>query len=143
MSTTTTNGRPSGSSGPNGRHRVLVAEDDREMRSLLSLSLKQGGYDVVECRHGTELLDHLKPTSEAGDKSIKLVISDIRMPGLSGLAALASLNHDAGAPPVILITAFGDADTHREARRLGAVAFFDKPFELEDLLSKVRQLVPP
>jgi DNA-binding NtrC family response regulator len=48
-----------------------------------------------------------------------------------------------GFPPTILITAFGDDETHAEAERYRVAAFFDKPFDIEDLLVKVREIVPP
>lgn len=122
--------------------RILLAEDDDEMRILLTWSLRWEGYDVVECRNGTELLDALSGAT-AGDEAdgVALVISDIRMPGMSGLDVLRGLRHSERFPSVVLITAFGDEETHAEADRLGAVALFDKPFEIEDLVAKVHDIL--
>jgi len=61
-----------------------------------------------------------------------LIVSDVRMPGWSGLDLLRFLRHRRSAIPVVLITAFGDRDTHERAARLGA-AVLDKPFALADL----------
>ena len=72
---------------------------------------------------------------------IDLVISDIRMPWVTGMEVLRGMRQCLGYPPVILITAFGDDQTHAEARQLGAAAVFDKPFDIEELLEKVRELV--
>lgn len=124
------------------RH-IVVAEDDSEMRSLIALSLQAEGFEVVECRHGIELVDHLKQFSDSGDESVDLIISDIRMSGISGLAVLEGLAKERDPPPMILITAFGDSDTHAEAKRLGAAAILDKPFPVEDLLKAVRDIIPP
>jgi DNA-binding NtrC family response regulator len=64
-----------------------------------------------------------------------LIISDVRMPGYGGLDLLASLRHANSRVPVILITAFGSASTHAAAKRLGAFATLDKPFDLDDLMT--------
>ncbi|MBI1311296.1 response regulator [bacterium] len=125
-----------------GQPCVVVAEDDNEMRSLIGLTLQQDGYQIVECRDGIELLARLHGPAAGTASKIDLVISDIRMPGTSGLAVLNELSKTDMAPPVILITAFGDSETHAEARRLGAAACLNKPFDLEVLLEHVRAVVP-
>lgn len=117
------------------RPRVLLAEDDDEMRALLVAGLRSDGFDVLEARDGAELLERLGDLfSEAGgDEGVDLVISDIKMPFFDGLSVLAGLRRNSVKTPVILITAFGDQDTHDKARSLGASAVFDKPFDLNDL----------
>lgn len=129
-------------SGSSANGRVLVAEDDDEMRSLIALALKQDGYRIGECRNGVELLSQLQRRGERNRDAVSLVISDVRMPGASGLAILEGLSRQPEAPPVILITAFGDSETHTETRRLGAVACLDKPFDMEDLMGHVHNIVP-
>lgn len=126
-----------------GRHQVLVADDDVEMRALLSLALTHEGYDVIECRDGDELSLCLRESLCRNSEHVDVIISDIRMPGLSGLGVLKIHGPKPRCPPVILMTAFGDSATRNQADRLGAVAFFDKPFSLEDLVSKVREIAPP
>lgn len=124
---------------------VLLAEDDHEMRALLVRALHRAGYEVIACSNGVELLEHLGSyfLSDEEHEEIDLIISDIRMPGLTGLEILEGLSKHDDFPPFILITAFGDAETHAEAERYGALAMFDKPFDIDDLLTKVRKLVPP
>ena len=126
-------------------NRVLLAEDDREMRALLALSLRKYGYDVVECADGVSLLTHLAayllPT-EYNREQFDLIISDIRMPGVTGMEVLEGRPEIAEFPPMILITAFGDEETHRSAKKYGAAAMFDKPFDVDDLLEKVRSILP-
>jgi CheY-like chemotaxis protein/anti-sigma regulatory factor (Ser/Thr protein kinase) len=124
---------------------ILLAEDDQEMRALLARVLRKAGYGVTECSNGVELLEHLGsyflPDEE--HETIDLVISDIRMPGVTGLEILEGLCKHDDFPPFILITAFGDTETHAEAERFGALAMFDKPFDIDDLLAKVQKIVPP
>ena len=123
--------------------RVLLAEDDGEMRALLARALRKAGYEPVGCRHGLELLDRLSPLLDGADSvAYDLIISDVRMPGILGVEVLEGLHRHKGLPPVILITAFGDDQTHADAVRFGAAAVFDKLFDIDDLLSKVREIVP-
>ncbi len=122
------------------RRRVLLVEDERGMRELLAMMLRRDGYGVVEARDGAEFLEHMRATAESGEPASDLVISDIRLPVLSGLEALAVLRRAGYRTPVILLTAFGDEQTHAEARELGATVF-DKPFPLDDLRHAVREVL--
>jgi CheY-like chemotaxis protein len=128
--------------------RILLAEDDREMRRLLSSTLWNDGYHVVEAETGVELLDYLNPYIPNARVHGRLlafdgIISDVRMPGLTGLEVLSLLRRYDPSTPVILITAFGDEETHAEAHRLGAVAVLDKPFDMEVLRARLWNAVPP
>jgi CheY-like chemotaxis protein len=76
------------------------------------------------------------------EAAFDLVISDVRMPGLTGIEILEGMYKHKGFPPVVLITAFGDEETHEQAHRLGAVAMFDKPFDIDELIAKVQEIVP-
>ncbi len=126
------------------RPRVLLAEDDEEMRSLLASALRKDGYDVRTCTNGINLLERVTSSlKHGGTEDCALIISDIRMPGLSGMEVLADLQGHRSAPPLILITAFGDDETHARAKHLGAVAVFDKPFQIERLLDATHRIVDP
>jgi CheY-like chemotaxis protein len=115
--------------------RILLAEDDAEFRQLLATVLLGDGYEVREAADGRQLLDWLATWTDGGhiDDICDLVISDIHMPGYSGLDVLSSLHCLDSPVPVIVITAFGDAATRRLAAALGAAAVLDKPFDLDDL----------
>jgi CheY-like chemotaxis protein len=118
---------------------VLLGEDDPELRSLLADMLRRDGHAVTEAKDGAELLEHVAGTlDDSGELStVDLIVSDIRMPGWTGMEILENLRHVDCWAPVILITAFGDPDTHEMAGRLGAVAVFDKPFDIDDLRTAV------
>jgi len=121
---------------------ILLAEDDDEMRSLLAWALRKHGFEITECSDGLSLLNHLDSFfSGEHPEGIDLIISDVRMPGFTGLEILEGLTDFGIVPPMILITAFGDEETHAIAERLGAVAMLDKPFDLEDLLSIVDDIM--
>jgi CheY-like chemotaxis protein len=124
--------------------RILLAEDDEEFRSLVAAVLRADGYEVVEVADGFDLLQHIALSLIDGGlvEPVNLVVSDIRMPGWSGLEVLASARTAGFDVPFILITAFGDPETHAQARRLDAVAVLDKPFDLDDLRDLVRSTAP-
>lgn len=120
--------------------RVLLAEDDHEMLRLLAITLRREHCEVIEARNGEQLSEQIALTHISDPPTVDVIISDIRMPGRSGLDVLAVLRCSEHATPVILITAFGDAETHAQAHRLGALAVFNKPFDLDDLRTLVASL---
>ena len=122
---------------------ILLAEDNQEMRELLAMSLRKNGYEVTEFADGLSILERFfSLDSVQKDKVFDLVISDIRMPGLTGMEILEGMYNFQGFPPIILITAFGDEETHKQAYLLGAVAIFDKPFDIDQLIAKVQEIAP-
>jgi DNA-binding response OmpR family regulator len=114
--------------------RVLLAEDDAAFRELLASVLRANGYEVLEAANGEELLDHVAFGLLRGEKyrTFDLIVSDIRMPRHTGLEILNGMRSANLSVPVILITAFGDAETHRIAYELGA-RVLDKPFDMTEL----------
>jgi len=122
---------------------ILLAEDNPDMRKLLAMSLRKNGYEVIEFSDGLSMLEHyFAVASVQKEAAYDLVISDIRMPGITGIEILEEMHEQKGFPPVILITAFGDEETHEQADILGAVAMFDKPFNIDDLIAKVQEIAP-
>src|SRR5262245_23679434 len=108
--------------------RVLVAEDNAELRSLLAGLLRHEGYEVFEACDGDELESLVSTRVHGGHRStLDVIISDVRMPGHSALDTLAAVVRAPGTVPVILITALDDEYTHAEAARLGVAALFHKP----------------
>lgn len=121
---------------------ILLAEDDGEMRALLTKAFRSRGFDVIECQNGIDLVERLSSYVISGkSEHFDLIISDVRMPGMTGLEVLESMYQWVGFPPMILITAFGDEETHARSRQLGALATFDKPFEVEHLVAKVQDIL--
>ncbi len=124
--------------------RVLVAEDDVEMRRMVADALRKDGHTVVEEPDGGRMLVRIaaiyafRRTADPFD----LIVSDIRMPVCSGLDIVQGLREAHWKTPVILMTAFGDDETRARAERLGAL-LFDKPFTLSALRATVRRLLAP
>lgn len=111
---------------------ILLAEDDDALRELLDFALTRAGYLVTCCTNGLDLMERL----EEGDP-FDLVISDLRMPALTGLEVLESQLANRQRPPVICMTAFGDLQTHEQAKRFGAAITIDKPFDLDEMIELV------
>jgi CheY-like chemotaxis protein len=119
--------------------RLLLAEDDVEMRRLLASAIRKERYEVIEAADGQELIDRLTDSIVAG-QPLDCIVTDVRMPRLTGLQAVDAVR-DAGLTiPVVFITAFGDPVIRGNAWMLGATAVLDKPFEIEELLSAIRRV---
>jgi DNA-binding response OmpR family regulator len=124
--------------------RVLLAEDDREMRDLVAIALRLDGAEVVVARDGSELLDRLGSmvSDPAPRCRFDLVIADIRMPGCSGLQVLEGMRRAGWTTPMILMTAFSDRATRARVEEQRGV-LFDKPFDVDDLRTAVLHLLRP
>jgi DNA-binding response OmpR family regulator len=121
--------------------RILVAEDDPEMRRLVAEALRKDGYDVAEASDGGRLLVEVTALYQHPERQPDLIISDVRMPVCTGIAILEQMRRAHWTMPVILMTAFGDDETRTRADKLGAI-LFDKPFALDDLRTAVLNVLP-
>ena len=132
--------RPDRTRAGRGAPRILLAEDDDEMRDLLVTALKKEGFKVTGCCDAIDLVNVLEGyIAHRAPLEYDLIVSDIRMPWLTGLEMLKEFKTHVGFPPVILITAFGDDATHKKAQALGATALLDKPFEMSRLIRIIRE----
>lgn len=121
------------STSANESHRVLVVDDDPGQRSLLTSFLKGQGFETLAAESGEEALKILENTS------VEIMISDVRMPGISGLETLHRIRERSAALPVLLVTAYPDIREAVGAMRDGAVNYLQKPIDLDELLSTVRK----
>jgi len=122
--------------------RILVAEDNLDMRQLVADCLRRDGYEVQEVADGDELLVRIEETFalQRTAKRLDLVVTDVNMPGYTGLEILTGIR-DAGLTiPVILMTASQNDSLRAEAGSLHA-AFLQKPFLAEQLRELVRSVL--
>src|SRR5690606_20225601 len=105
------------------------------MRQWLQIALRKDGYAVMTAQNGREALDLLRQPG----RRIDLLLSDIRMPDMSGVEVLREAKAIDRDLIVFMMTAFASTDTAVEAMRLGAVDYFTKPFNVDELRLKVRQ----
>jgi DNA-binding NtrC family response regulator len=114
--------------GPTNKARVLVVDDDRAVAMVLASLLEQAGHDAHRVGSGEEALAAL------ASRSIDLVISDLRMPGIDGMELLAEVKQRAPDVPVLLLTAHGSVPLAVEAMKNGAADFLQKPFDRDEVL---------
>ncbi len=117
-----------------GSIRLLVVEDEAHARQSLRIALRQAGLEVETCATAEEALARLKAGAE-----YDLVLSDIRMPGMSGLMLLRTVRELLPSLPVVLISAFGSREELREAIRYHCADFVEKPCEPAELVAVVEQ----
>ncbi|MDO8596193.1 MAG: response regulator, partial [Sulfuricaulis sp.] len=117
------------------RPRVLVVEDDAGIGGGLKKELNAEGYEVVVAARGDDGL------LQAKAQPFDVVITDLKMPGLSGLELVEQLHATRPKLPIILMTAFGTTETAIEATKLGAYDYLLKPFDMAELLGLVEKAV--
>src|SRR5436305_10622009 len=115
--------------------RILVVDDERSMRELLAIVLRREGYEVLLAENGRSAIEML------GRQPIDLLISDIKMPDLSGVDVLRAAKQADPDILGIMITAFASTETAVEAMRLGACDYLSKPFDVDLLKMKVREKI--
>lgn len=112
---------------------ILVVDDEEQMRSAMELALTRAGYEVVLAEDGKVALDLLL------SRPVHVIVSDLRMPNLSGEQFMAEACNKYSSIPFIVVTAFGTISQAVEAMRMGAFDFITKPFSAEDLESVVER----
>ena len=120
--------RKNGSKPP----RILIVDDDPGQRSLLDSFLRGQGFETVTASSGERALETLRA------EKFDMMISDVRMPGLSGLETLRRARQEHATLPVLLVTAYTDIREAVGAMRDGAVNYLGKPIDLDELLANVR-----
>ena len=121
--------------GPTGRSaRILIADDEKDVRVMLGELLKEAGYLVDLAEDGKEALDKLE------DRKTDLLVLDLMMPRIDGWAVLASLKERHDPVPVVVVTGVGDFDDYRPTPE-GVAATLRKPFSFAALLGICRDLL--
>lgn len=107
--------------------RILVVDDEENARIALSKILTREGYDVAMAGNGFEALNYLRA------KEVELIITDLNMPEMNGMTFLRELNRSYPSSNVIMITAYGEAESYIEAMNLGAFEYINKPVKIDEL----------
>ena len=106
---------------------VLVVDDERNMRMVMRMALEEAGYRVLEAEHALEGVGLLK------DPDLEVVLTDLKMPGMSGEEFVARCRQERPELPVIVVTAYGSIRSAIDCIKAGAANYITKPFEPEDL----------
>jgi excisionase family DNA binding protein len=118
---------------PGGRPRVLVADDEEAIRELLAKTLALAEYDVRTVPDGQAAVDLLRA------RPFELLITDLRMPGLDGLALIREARRLYPHLPVVIITGFSSESSAIEAINLGVAGYLTKPFRVAKVLAVAAQ----
>lgn len=113
--------------------RILIVDDEASICWALERALSEVGHEVVTTATAEDALEHLE------QRAADVVVMDVRLPGLNGLAAMERLRESAPRTPVIIMTAFGSLDTAVRAVNQGAFEYLTKPFDLDEAVGVIRR----
>ncbi|MCC7535060.1 MAG: sigma-54-dependent Fis family transcriptional regulator [Deltaproteobacteria bacterium] len=113
--------------------RILVVDDEENLRIVLRSTLRRHGYEVEVARNAEEALERL----DAFDPDV--ILSDVRMPGMGGLAMLGELKARGATATVIMMSAYGSIDLAIEAMKAGAYDYVSKPFKPDELVLALKK----
>jgi len=112
--------------------KILVVDDEKSLRDVMSIMLKRAGYDVTEAADGEEAI------GQVGKEIYDLVITDLRMPKADGMEVLKAVKSSSPETVVLVVTAFGTADSAVEAMKQGAYDYLTKPFQVDEVQLIIR-----
>jgi two-component system chemotaxis response regulator CheY len=117
---------------------ILAVDDSRTMRDMVAFALSSAGFDVIQAEDGKKALAQL------GSKRVDLIITDLNMPNMDGIALIKALRADARCRtvPILILTTEGDAEKKAAGRAAGATGWLVKPFDPEKLVDLVRRVCP-
>jgi CheY-like chemotaxis protein len=115
--------------------KILIADDDKQIVLLLASRLKANKYEVVVA------YDALQAIAQAFSEKPDLILLDIKMPAGSGISVIDNLSNSVqtAITPIIVITAYPNPELQQKVKEMGAVDFISKPFEANNVLSKIRK----
>jgi DNA-binding response OmpR family regulator len=115
--------------------RILFVDDEEPLRAIVHQHFSSEGYNITTAMNGEEAIESLKTTA------FDLLILDIRMPGLDGLAVLREMKKRNIKPRIIVLTGVNEIDIAVAAAKLGANDYITKPFEMEELAESARRVL--
>lgn len=127
------------SESPASKAPVWVVDDDRAIRWVLSRALERAGHAARTFENGSAVLEKLEAVKLGETEEPAVILSDIRMPGLSGVELVERLNTALPQVPVLIMTAFSDLESAVSAYRSGAFEYLTKPFDIEKVLELVER----
>jgi two-component system, chemotaxis family, chemotaxis protein CheY len=116
---------------------ILSVDDSASVRQMVKLTLSGAGYDVIQANDGAEGL------AKAKEKAVDLVVTDLNMPNMNGLALIRELRKlpTYQGTPILFLTTESDAALKAEAKSAGATGWITKPFQQDQLLSVVKKVL--
>ncbi|MED4266940.1 response regulator [Priestia megaterium] len=116
--------------------KILIVDDQYGIRILLTEVLQKEGYTTFQAANGFQAIDITK------EQAPNLVLLDMKIPGMDGIEILKRLKQHDETIKVIIMTAYGELDMIQEAKDLGALTHFAKPFDIDEIRKVVREYIP-
>ena len=117
------------------QRRILVVDDEDDLRTLLSHVLTSRGYIITSASDGEEAISILKMNT------FDLALLDIQMPNMNGIQVLKYINENCPTTSAIMLTGYADLKHAMEAKEYGAKDFIGKPYKLEDILNTIERVL--
>jgi CheY-like chemotaxis protein len=122
------------------KNHILVVDDEQNMLLTMQFILEVAGYRITTAEDGQEALERILKARSNGNP-VELLITDIQMPRLTGMELIDELNRQEIGIPVLVITGYGDEQMITELASKGCDEYLDKPFDDEDLVERVVNLL--
>jgi two-component system chemotaxis response regulator CheY len=118
--------------------KILIVDDAVSMRQMVSFTLKQGGYEVVEAEHGRDALNKLQ------NNTVDLIITDLNMPVMDGITLIQNVRKmpSMKSKPILMLTTEGLAAKKEQGKAAGATGWIVKPFDPDKLLQTLAKVLP-
>ena len=116
---------------------IMTVDDSASIRQMVSFTLKQAGYNVVEAVDGQDALDKLQTAT------VQMIITDLNMPNLNGIELIRAVraNPTHRFVPIVMLTTESNADTKQQGKEAGATGWIVKPFKPDQLLAVIRKVL--
>jgi DNA-binding NtrC family response regulator len=115
--------------------KILIAEDDCDIRNILTVILGDEGYEIIQAENGQQALKTIRT------QHIDLLLLDIKMPNLSGIDVLYYMHKEGYKIPVIILTAYLQAKEDPEVKQKNVLAFLVRPISFDELKSKIKDVL--
>ncbi|MAI07578.1 MAG: response regulator [Magnetococcales bacterium] len=118
--------------------KILTVDDSASIRQMVSFTLKQAGYDVVEA------IDGVQGLSKAKSEAPHLIITDLNMPNMNGIEMIKGIRQvaDHKFTPILMLTTESDTTKKMEGKEAGATGWIVKPFNPEQLIKVIQKVMP-
>jgi two-component system response regulator (stage 0 sporulation protein F) len=121
---------------PGSSYKILIVDDQYGIRVLLTEILQAEGYKTCEASNGIQALSIVKKEHP------HLVLLDMKIPGMNGLEILKQIKKESADTKVMMMTAYGEVEMIESAMANGAITYFDKPFEIDEVLAEIQKHLP-
>lgn len=122
------------------KKKILIADDETALLNTMAFTLKRKGFEVTIVEDGESALKNIMQTYQ-NNKFYDLIITDIQMPGISGIELIVKIREAGIDSPILAITGFGNMNMVVELMRAGCKDYLDKPFTMNEFIERISQLI--